>query len=71
MFLKLLIISLVLMAFVVLALGVKLWFDPNAEFSSHSCALDNGELDETGACSKCQLKELTNCPEKTDANDKE
>ena len=71
MFVKLLIVSLMLVAFVVLALGVKLWFDPDAEFSSHSCALDNGELDEDGACSKCQLKELANCPEKLDANDKE
>ena len=71
MFVKLLIVSLVLVAFVMLALGVKLWFDPNAEFSSHSCALDNGELDENGACSKCQLKELANCPKKPDTNKKE
>jgi hypothetical protein len=46
-----------------LALGVKLWFDPNAEFSSHSCALDSGNIDEDGACSKCQLKDLADCPE--------
>ena len=70
MFVKLLIVSLVLVAVVVLALGVKLWFDPNAEFTSHSCALDSGELDENGACSKCQLKELANCPEKSDASTK-
>jgi hypothetical protein len=50
-----------------LALGVKLWFDPNAEFSSHSCALNSGNIDENGACSKCQLKDLADCPEKDDS----
>jgi len=69
MFVKLLIVSLVLVAFVVLALGVKLWFDPDAEFSSHSCALDNGNPDEKGTCSKCQLKELDNYPEMLDKGD--
>ena len=69
MLLKVLIISVVLVAFVVLALGVKLWFDPNAEFSSHSCALDNGELENDGACSKCDLKDLADCSEKIDNRD--
>ncbi|KOH43688.1 hypothetical protein [Sunxiuqinia dokdonensis] len=64
MFIKLLIASVILVAFVILALGVKLWFDPKAEFSAHSCALeDDDKLDEDQACSKCQLKDLANCPE--------
>lgn len=67
MFIKILIITIVLVAFIMLALGVKLWFDPNAEFSSHSCALDSGNIDEYGACSKCQLKDLADCPEKNDS----
>lgn len=67
MFIKVLIITIVLVAFVMLALGVKLWFDPNAEFSSHSCALDSGNIDEDGACSKCQLKDLADCPEENDS----
>jgi hypothetical protein len=67
MFIKILIITIVLVAFVMLALGVKLWFDPNAEFSSHSCALDSGNIDEDGACSKCQLKDLADCPEENDS----
>lgn len=71
MILKIIIISVILVAFVVLALGVKLWFDPNAEFTSHSCALDDGDLDENGACSKCQLKDLANCPEKLNTQVKE
>lgn len=66
MFLKVLIISVILVAFIMLALGIKLWFDPDAEFSSHSCALESGDLDEDGVCSKCQLKDLTNCIEKPD-----
>ena len=64
MFIKVLIISVILVAFVVLALGVKLWFDPKAEFSSHSCALESENPDEVGVCSKCQLQDLANCPEK-------
>lgn len=64
MFLKVLIISIVLVAFVMIALGVKLFFDPKAEFTAHSCALEDGSLDENGACAKCQIKDLANCPEK-------
>ncbi len=63
MLLKLFIISLILMAFIMLALGVKLLFDPNAEFSSHSCSIEDRDNDEYGACAKCQLKDLTDCPE--------
>lgn len=64
MFLKLLIVSVILVAFVMLALGVKLFFDKNAEFEMHSCSTgdkknDNGELD----CSSCQLKEVADCSE--------
>lgn len=62
--LKIIVISLILMAFVVLALGVKLWFDPKAEFSVHSCSLENGDIDQDGACMKCQIKDLADCPEK-------
>ena len=69
MFIKLLIVSLVLVAFVVLALGVKLWFDPEAEFSSHSCSSVNGETDENGLCSKCQMEEHTKCSEEHYAGD--
>lgn len=63
MFFKLLIISVVLVAIIMLALGIKLLFDPKAEFSAHSCALEDGSLDKDSACSKCQLKDLANCPE--------
>lgn len=64
MSIKLLIASVILVAFVILALGVKLWFDPGAEFSAYSCALeDQDSLDKNEACSKCQLKDLVNCPE--------
>jgi hypothetical protein len=64
MYIKLLIISVILVAIIMLALGVKMLFNPKAEFSAHSCALEGGDLDETGACAACQLKDLANCPEK-------
>jgi len=51
-----------------LALGIKLLFDPKAEFTVHSCALDDGNTDKDGACYKCQLKELSDCPEKKNSS---
>ncbi len=63
MFFKVLIISAFIVAFSMLALGVKLLFDRNAEFTVHSCSLEGGDLDENGACSKCQIKDLADCPE--------
>jgi len=64
MFIKLLILSVILVAFVMLALGVKLLFDPDAEFSSHSCAIDKGSPNGDGGCSKCKIATLTDCAEK-------
>ncbi|WP_163707552.1 hypothetical protein [Mangrovibacterium lignilyticum] len=64
MLLGTLIIAIILVAFVMLALGVKLLFDKNAEFTVHSCALEDDEsLDKDLSCSKCQLRDLVDCPE--------
>ncbi len=68
MFLKLLIASIILVAIIMLALGIKMIFDPNAEFTAHSCALEDGKTDKYGACAMCQIKDLSHCPEKK--NDK-
>ena len=65
MILKAIILSIILVSFVFFALGMKKLFDPGAELSVHSCALEDGELTESGTCSKCQIKDLVNCPEKT------
>ena len=66
MFIKVLIISVILVAIVILALGVKLLFDKNAKFSAHSCALEDGNLNEDGTCAGCDLKDLADCPENTE-----
>lgn len=63
MFLKLLIISVILVAIVMLALGIKLLFNKNAQFTAHSCAFEDGSQDQEGACSKCELTDLVDCPE--------
>ncbi len=68
MFLKVLIITVILVAFIILALGVKLWFNPNAKFTAHSCAPDDSDLTGDWACSKCALKDLTDCPENGENN---
>jgi hypothetical protein len=66
MFLKALIITVILVAIVMLALGVKLLFNKDAEFTSHSCSIHEGKNneDKDGACSICQLKDIADCPEK-------
>ena len=70
MFLKILIISVILVGIVLLAMAVRLLFNRNAEFPAHSCALEDGDMDDTGACYICQLKDLTNCPEKVENESK-
>ncbi len=64
MFLKIFILSVILVALTILALGIKLLFDKNAEFTMHSCAPDSDKtLDKDDACVKCDLNDLVNCTE--------
>ncbi|UCH15772.1 MAG: hypothetical protein JSV22_07340 [Bacteroidales bacterium] len=63
MFLKLFIISVILVAIIMLALGVKMIFNPNAEFMAHSCAFDESKTDSQAICAKCRIKDLAICPE--------
>lgn len=63
MIFKTLIITVILVGIVMLALGVKLLFSKDAEFTAHSCTLDVGTSDKNEACSKCELKDLVDCPE--------
>ena len=64
MFLHLLILSVFIVAIIMLPLGIKLLSDPNAKYTVHSCSLENGDTNVDGSCSKCQIKELADCPEK-------
>ena len=61
MFIKILILSVVLVAFTILALGVKLLFNREATFTEHACAMEDGELNKVGGCAACEIKELANC----------
>ncbi len=63
MIIKTLIISVILVAIVMLALGVKLLFNKDAEFTAHSCAFEDGTSDKNEACSNCDLKDLVDCHE--------
>jgi hypothetical protein len=42
-----------------LALGVKMLFDPKATFEAHSCSMD--AEDGTEGCAARQVKEITDC----------
>jgi len=64
MFLKLFLVSVILVAFTMLALGVKLLFDRDASFTHHSCALEDEKLNNVGGCLGCQIKDIANCTEK-------
>ena len=59
--LKLLLLSIILVAFVMLALSVKLFFDKDAELTRHSCGGENKDLNDAGGCAGCEIKELANC----------
>lgn len=61
MFLKILILSIILVAFTILALGVKLLFNKEPSLSEHACAVEDGELNKLGGCAACDIQELTNC----------
>ncbi|HKK41575.1 MAG TPA: hypothetical protein VJ963_04135 [Bacteroidales bacterium] len=63
MIIKLLLISVVLVALMVLAFGIKLLFNPDSEFPAHSCALENGQLNSDGTCSACNVTKLVDCRE--------
>ncbi|WP_147372187.1 hypothetical protein [Mariniphaga sediminis] len=67
MFFKLLIISVILVAIVMLALGIKLLFNKNAQFTAHSCAIEDGSPDREGTCSKCELTDIVDCPENAES----
>jgi len=60
MFLKTLIVAIILVGFVILALGIKMLFDRNATFTHHSCALDEGNSDSNLGCSNCEIKDDAN-----------
>jgi len=49
-FINTLIITVILVAIVMLALGVKLLFNKDAEFTAHSCALDHVNSDKDEVC---------------------
>lgn len=69
MFLKAIITSVILVAIIMLALGVKILFDKNAEFTIHSCSLVDDESPEKGqVCSSCGLNEMVDCQEITKKN---
>lgn len=63
MYLHILIVTIILVAFTMLALGVKLLFDKDATFTHHSCALDDKDLNNIGGCASCDIKEIADCSE--------
>ena len=66
MIIKLVLISVFIVAVVMAALGIKMLFDRNARFEAHSCAPEGGSTGESGTCSSCGLKDLAKCAEKND-----
>lgn len=57
MIIKTLIATVILVAFVMLALGIKMLFDKNGDFKVHSCSLDSDKFNNNGTCYPCQLRE--------------
>lgn len=59
--LKILIVSVILVAFAIMGLAVKLLFDKDAEFTRHSCGGEMKDLKNVNGCAGCGIKELANC----------
>lgn len=64
MFLRILILSVILVAFTILALGVKLFFNKEPSLSGDGCAAGDRELNKVGGCAACDIQELAHCSEK-------
>lgn len=61
MIIKTVLVSMILVAIVIIALGIKMLFDKNAKFEVHSCNLDCE--DPNGTCYKCQVIDPAECPD--------
>lgn len=57
------IIAVVVVALLMIGLKLGQWINPKAAPITGSCALEGGELDEDGACAKCEIRDLVDCPE--------
>lgn len=62
MYLKVLLITIVLVALIMLALSVKLFLKGKAEFTEHACAAEDDDLNNVGGkCAACEIKGLVDC----------
>ncbi len=61
MIIKTLIVTVILVAIVMLALGIRMLFDKNAKFEVHSCSFDSD--DAKGTSYKCQIIDSEECPD--------
>lgn len=58
--LKILIVSVLLVAFAIMGLAVKLLFDKEAEFTRHSSG-EVKDMNDANSGASCGIKELVNC----------
>ncbi|HDO27985.1 MAG TPA: hypothetical protein ENH02_07695 [Bacteroidetes bacterium] len=56
--------AMILIAFLMAAMGLKLIFNKNAEVAGESCHLDETPAGDGTACTNCQVQEIVNCKEK-------
>lgn len=64
MIIKTVLVSMIIVAIVVLALGIKMLFDKNAKFEVHSCNFYSKDSD--GTCYKCQVTDPADCSDRKD-----
>ena len=60
MFLNLLILSVILVAFLIAALSVKLIFGEGSSFETMTCHSSKGKNEVTG-CAACDMKDIADC----------
>lgn len=61
MFIKLIIITAILVGFLVLVLGIRQWLDPQSQMAFHSCSEKPGKGGSSKYCIGCNIREITDC----------
>ncbi|MDY0027104.1 MAG: hypothetical protein RBS33_14030 [Lentimicrobium sp.] len=67
MILKTIVIAILLLGFILAAFVIKLIMGKSKEVKLHTCAFEEGADGKLRDCDKCDLKDLTTCPEKNEA----
>ena len=65
LWIKLFIMAIIITGFLVAALGLKILFDNDTGSTSQSCHTGDESTGDGNGCSRCGIKDIAKCDEKT------